>query len=60
MNKDIPFRQSCREESYTYCIRCGKVLRQSKAYYSKYDPDHEESMCLKCYKRHEKLIESED
>ena len=43
-----------------YCIRCGKPLRSSEAYYSKYDPDCEESMCRKCYERYEKLNESED
>ena len=43
-----------------YCIRCGKVLQEREAYYSKDDPDHEESMCYSCYERHEKSIESEE
>lgn len=43
-----------------YCIRCGKTLCESEAYYSKDDPDHEESMCRRCYERYEKTIESEE
>ena len=48
------------EQYDTYCIRCGKPLRSSEAYYSKYDPDCEESMCRKCYERYEKSFESEE
>ncbi len=44
----------------TYFIRCGKPLRSSEAYYSKDDPDCEESMCRKCYERYEKSFESEE
>ena len=33
------------EQYDTYCIRCGKPLCSGEAYYSKYDPDCEESMC---------------
>lgn len=44
----------------TYCIRCGKLLHSSEAYYCKYDPDCEESMCRKCYERYEKSFESEE
>ena len=44
----------------TYCIRCGKPLRSNEAYYSKYDPDCEESMCRKCYELYEKSFESEE
>ncbi len=43
-----------------YCIRCGKVLQEHEAYYSKDDPDHEESMCRSCYERYEKPVESEE
>ncbi len=39
----------------TYCVRCGR-----EAYYSKDDPDCEESMCRKCYERYEKSLESEE
>lgn len=42
------------------CIRCGKPLSRSEAYYSRYDPDCEESMCRKCYERYEKSFESEE
>lgn len=44
----------------TYCIRCGKPLCSNEAYYSKDDPDCEESMCRKCYERYEKSFESEE
>ncbi len=47
------------EQYDTYCIRCGKPLC-SEAYYSKYDPDCEESMCRECYERYEKSFESEE
>ena len=49
-----------RKQYDTYCIRCGKPLSSSEAYYSKYDPDREESMCRKCYERYEKSFESEE
>lgn len=48
------------EQYDTYCIRCGKPLSRSEAYYSRYDPDCEESMCRKCYERYEKSFESEE
>ena len=60
MNENVQANQKGHKESYTYCIRCGKPLRSSEAYYSKYDPDCEESMCRKCYERYEKLNESEE
>ncbi len=44
----------------TYCIRCGKPLNCSEAYYSKDDPDREEALCFNCYQRFEKNKESED
>ena len=44
----------------TYCIRCGKPLRSREAYYSKYDPDCEESMCRNCYEAYEQSFESEE
>ena len=44
----------------TYCIRCGKPLLNSEAYYSRYDPDCEESMCRNCYEAYEKSFESEE
>jgi len=49
-----------RERYDTYCVRCGKLLRGSEAYYSKDDPDCEESMCRKCYERYEKSLKSEE
>lgn len=48
------------EQYNTYCIRCGKPLCSGEAYYSKYDPDCEESMCRKCYELYEKSFESEE
>ncbi len=54
-----PNGDGCRQYD-TYCIRCGKPLHSWEACYSKYDPDCEESMCRKCYKRYEKTFESEE
>lgn len=34
-----------------YCIRCGKPLSSNEAYYSKDDPDHEETLYFDCYDR---------
>ena len=56
--------ESLHPEYDTYCVRCGKPLPSSEAYYSDDDPDHEESLCCNCYKHLElskKLkIESEE
>ncbi len=49
-----------RKEISTYCIRCGKVLQESEARYSRDDPDHEEPLCHDCYKHYEKMNESEE
>ena len=37
----------------TYCTRCGKFLRKGSVCFSRDDPDHEESLCLECYRRFE-------
>ena len=47
------------KECDIYCVRCGKPLNGEGACYSEDDPDHEEALCLDCYKRYE-MKESED
>lgn len=42
------------KDTTTYCIRCGKMLYENEAHYSKDDPDHEEPMCRGCCERYEK------
>ncbi len=55
------FSAKPQHEQYpTYCIRCGKPLYSGDIYYSKDDPDHEESLCRNCYKRLGEPIESEE
>ncbi len=60
MTNDTPQAETQHEQYLTYCIRCGKPPYSGDVYYSKDDPDHEESLCSNCYKRFEEPIESEE
>ena len=48
---NTPLCLSYYQRYYTYCIRCGTLLRSGDARYSSDDPDCEESLCRDCYKR---------
>ncbi len=60
MTTDKPPTETQNEQYLTYCIRCGKPLYSGDIYYSKDDPDHEESLCSNCYKQFEDSKESEE
>ncbi len=60
MMNDKPPAETQHEQYLTYCIRCGKSLNSGDIYYSKDDPDHEESLCRDCYKQFEDSKESEE
>lgn len=46
-NSSIPLCYNCHEEDYTYCERCGRLIRRDNACY--FDDDDENAYCENCY-----------